>query len=63
MPLLPKGKGELVMISSEGTPAMRNHTQGPDFYEKTYYLKRGDLNQKQEEAPAGYSRLVLVRSD
>ena len=59
---VPKAKAELVMISSEGTPAMRNHTQGPDFYEKTFYLKRGDLNQKQEEAPAGYP-LVLVRTE
>ncbi len=57
----PKGKGELVMISSEGTPAIRLHTQGPDFYEKTFFLKRGDLNQKLEEAPAGYP-LVLVRA-
>ena len=59
--LAPKGKGEMVMISSEGTPAIRNHTQGPDFYDKTFYLKRGDLSQKQEEAPAGYP-LVLVRA-
>src|SRR5579862_526216 len=57
----PKGKPEMVLISSEGTPAVRLHTQGPDFYEKTFYLKRGDLNQKQEEAPAGYP-LVLVRA-
>ena len=30
----PKGKPEMVLISSEGTPAVRLHTQGPDFMRK-----------------------------
>ena len=50
-----------VLVSSEGVPAVRLHTQGPDFYEKTYYLKRGDLSQKDGEATLGFPQ-VLVRS-
>ena len=50
-----------VLISSEGVPAVRLHTQGPDFYDKTYVLRRGDPNQKVEEASPGYLQ-VLVRT-
>jgi mono/diheme cytochrome c family protein len=42
------------LICSEGVPPLRLHTQGPDFYEKTFLLKRGDLNQKLGEAPQGF---------
>jgi hypothetical protein len=35
------------------------HTQGPDFYEKTWFLKRGDLNQKQEEATPGFLQVLM----
>src|SRR5262249_41369006 len=42
----PRPKTENALVCSEGLPAVRLHTQGPDFYEKTYYLQRGDLNQK-----------------
>ncbi len=39
-----------MLIASEGVPAIRLHTQGPDFYEKTFQVKRGDPNQKVAEA-------------
>ncbi len=48
-----------VLVSSEGLPAIRLHTQGPDFYEKTFSLKRGDLNQKQEEAAPGFLQVLM----
>ncbi|HYG75073.1 MAG TPA: PSD1 and planctomycete cytochrome C domain-containing protein [Planctomycetota bacterium] len=48
-----------VMVCSEGVPAIRLHTQGPDFYPKTYYLKRGDLNQKQGEAEPGFLQALM----
>ena len=47
-----------VLICREGVPAVRLHTQGPDFYDKTFILKRGDLNQKQAEAPTGFLQVV-----
>lgn len=49
------------LITSEGLPAVRLHTQGPDFYEQTYFLKRGDLTQKLAEARQGFLQ-VLVRA-
>jgi hypothetical protein len=43
----------------EGVPAVRLHTQGPDFYDQTFILKRGDLNQKQAEAPQGFLQALM----
>jgi hypothetical protein len=51
-----------VLLCSEGVPAVRLHTQGPDFYDKTFVLRRGDPNQKVEEARAGFLE-VLKRTD
>ncbi|MBX3415475.1 MAG: PSD1 domain-containing protein [Pirellulales bacterium] len=51
-----------VLVSSEGVPAVRLHTQGPDFYEQTYVLKRGDLTLKDRVAEQGFLR-VLTRAD
>ena len=42
-----------VLIASEGVKPLRLHSQGADFFEKTYLLKRGDLAQKQGEIAAG----------
>jgi hypothetical protein len=47
------------MISSEGLPAVRLHTQGGDFLEKTHHLKRGDPNQKQEEATQSFLQVLM----
>src|SRR5205807_2369166 len=49
------------LISSEGVPAVRNHTQGGDFLAHTHFLKRGDPNQKGDIAPQGFLQ-VLMRS-
>jgi hypothetical protein len=57
----PKPQVAKMLISSEGVPAVRLHTQGPDFYVKTYVVRRGDPNQKVEEAKPGFVG-VLVRS-
>ncbi|HEY3899209.1 MAG TPA: PSD1 and planctomycete cytochrome C domain-containing protein [Chthoniobacter sp.] len=58
----PRAQYVKALVCSEGLPAIRLHTQGPDFYEKTYLLKRGDLNQKQEEAKPGFLE-VVTRAD
>ncbi|MEP6670037.1 MAG: PSD1 and planctomycete cytochrome C domain-containing protein [Chthoniobacter sp.] len=58
----PRAQYTKALVCSEGLPAVRLHTQGPDFYEKTYLLKRGDLNQKQDEAVPGFLQ-VVTRAD
>jgi hypothetical protein len=52
-----------VMVCSEGVPAIRLHTQGADFFEKSYYLKRGDPNQKNGEAQAGFLQVLSRAPD
>jgi mono/diheme cytochrome c family protein len=47
------------LVCSEGLPPLRLHTQGPDFYEKTHLLKRGDLAQKVSEAPQGFLQVLM----
>jgi Protein of unknown function (DUF1553)/Protein of unknown function (DUF1549) len=55
----PKPDLAKVMVCSEGVPAIRFHTQGGDFLEKTHFLKRGDPNQKQEEATQGFLQVLM----
>jgi uncharacterized protein DUF1549/uncharacterized protein DUF1553/cytochrome c len=59
--LAPKPKTQKMLISSEGVPAVRLHTQGEDFLNQTHFLKRGDPNQKLEVASQGFLQ-VLMRS-
>ncbi len=47
------------LVCSEGLPAIRLHTQGPDFYDKTYILRRGDLAQKQTEAAPSFLQVLM----
>jgi hypothetical protein len=58
---MPTPKMSKVLISSENVPAVRLHTQGLDFYDPVYQLKRGDPNQKGEVVAQGFLR-SLVRS-
>jgi mono/diheme cytochrome c family protein len=48
-----------VLVASEGVKPIRLHTQGADFFDKTYFLKRGDLNQKEGEAPQGFLQVLM----
>jgi cytochrome c553 len=57
-PKLPK-----VLVSSEGVPAVRLHTQGGDFLEKTHFLRRGDPNQKNGEATQSFLQVLMTASD
>jgi len=51
---MPQPKLRKSLISSEGLPALRLHTQGGDYLEQTHYLRRGDPNQKQAVATPGF---------
>jgi hypothetical protein len=55
----PKPNLTKVLITSEGVPPLRLNTQGPDFYDKTYFLKRGDPSQKQGEATPGFLQVLM----
>jgi hypothetical protein len=59
----PKPALAKVMVTSEGYPAIRFHTQGADFFDKTYLLKRGDLAQKQAESTAGFLTVLNRASE
>lgn len=58
---LPHPDAVKVLVSSEGLPAVRTHTQGGDYLEETHFLKRGDPNQKEGVAQQGFPA-VLVRA-
>jgi hypothetical protein len=58
----PKPSVVKALISTEGLPAVRLHTQGPDFYDKTYMLRRGDPGQKVEEVEAGFLQVLMGES-
>jgi hypothetical protein len=57
---VPKRHTVKALISSEGLPAVRLHTQGADFLEKTHFLKRGDPNQKLDEATQGFLEVLIT---
>ena len=47
------------LISSEGLPPIRLHTQGGDFLEETHFLHRGDPNQKDGVATPGFLQVLM----
>jgi hypothetical protein len=51
------------LISTEGLPAVRLHTQGGDFLEHTNFLTRGDPNQKGEVATQGFLQVLMRHPD
>ena len=55
----PKPSLAKAMISTEGLPAVRLHTQGGDFLEQTHFLRRGDPDQKEAVATPGYLQVLM----
>lgn len=51
------------LVSSEGLPAVRLHTQGGDFLEHTHFLKRGDPNQKGNVASPAFLEILTTHQD
>ena len=52
-----------MMISSEGLPAVRLHTQGADFLKETHFLRRGDPDQKEAVAAPGFLQVLTPGPD
>ena len=58
----PSPKLTKVMVTSEGVKPIPNHGDGrgfPHFYKDFYFLNRGDVNQKQGIAEAGYLQVLM----
>jgi mono/diheme cytochrome c family protein len=51
------------LISSEGLPPLRLHTQGADFLNETHFLRRGDPNQKEAVAAQGFLQVLMPAAD
>jgi mono/diheme cytochrome c family protein len=49
-----------VMVCSEGVTPIRHHTQGADFFNETYFLKRGDNEQKMGLAAQGFLQVLMT---
>ena len=59
----PKPDLRKVLISSEGLPAVRLHTQGGDFLPETHFLRRGDVALKDGVAAPGYLQVLMPDHD
>jgi hypothetical protein len=59
----PKPSIVKALISSEGVPPVRLHTQGEDVLKETHFLRRGDPNQKEAVASAGYLQVLHTGTD
>jgi len=59
----PTAKGETVMIVSEGVKPIRHHSQGKDFFDDFYFLKRGDINQKMGKASQSFLQVLMPADD
>jgi mono/diheme cytochrome c family protein len=47
-----------MLIASEGLKAVRLHTQGDDFFPQTYFLRRGDTEQKEGAAAQAFLQVL-----
>jgi mono/diheme cytochrome c family protein len=59
----PKPTTVKALVASEGLPAVRLHTQGDDFLKETYYLRRGDVDNKEGVASPGYLQVLMPNAE
>ncbi len=53
-----------VLIASEGLPPLKLHTQSPrEYFDETFFLKRGDVDQKVRPAAPGFLQAVSLEGD
>ena len=53
-----KGTAKM-LVASEGLKPIRLHSQGVDFFPESYYLRRGDAEQKDGTASANYLQVLM----
>jgi hypothetical protein len=56
----PPAKLVKMMVCSEGVTPIRHHTQGADFFTETFFLKRGDCDQKMGEARQSFLQVLMT---
>jgi hypothetical protein len=59
----PKPNRVKALISSEGLPAIKLHTQGADFLKETHFLRRGDPAQKEGVAEVGFLQVLMPEAE
>jgi hypothetical protein len=59
----PKPDLAKVMVCSEGVTPIRHNTQGADFFPESYYLRRGNCDQKQDAARPSYLQVLMSVPD
>ena len=59
----PKPRVVKALVSSEGLPPVRLHTQGDDFLPQTHFLRRGDTEQKEAVASEGFLQVLMPGAD
>lgn len=55
----PRPNNVKALISSEGLPALKLHTQGADFLKETHFLRRGDPAQKDAVAHVSFLQALM----
>jgi mono/diheme cytochrome c family protein len=59
----PKPATVKCLVATEGLPAVRLHTQGDDFFPQTFFLRRGDPENKEGVAPQGFLQVLMPGAD
>jgi hypothetical protein len=59
----PKPNMVKALISSEGVPPVKLHTQGEEVLKNTHFLRRGDPNQKEAVASPSYLQVLFSGGD
>jgi hypothetical protein len=52
-----------VLVATEGLPAVRLHTQGEDFLPQTYFLRRGDPDNRESVATQSFLQVLMPSDD
>lgn len=60
---MPQPRTTQMMVCSEGVTPIRHHTQGADFFTETYFLKRGDCDQKMGVASPGFLQVLMLAAE
>jgi hypothetical protein len=59
----PKPATVKCLVATEGLPAVRLHTQGEDFFPQTFFLRRGDPDNKEGVAPQGFLQVLMPKPE